>query len=515
MPYVDCKCVLLPLNLYPAYLRPQKLELTLPFSLLKNFINGRYVSNNDSACFDVTNPGTGHVIYSTQTADTALLEDAISSAKKGFAVWSQTPAIERARILQRAAVILRERNDELAKVEVQDTGKPWQEAVEVDVQTGADAIEYFANLCPSMMGEQQNVGDDFFYTRHEPLGICLGIGAWNYPLQIACWKAAVALAAGNAMIFKPSEETPRGASLLAEIFIEAGVPAGVFNVVQGDGSVGSYLVKHPAIAKVSLTGEVGTGKKVMAAAAQTLKNVTMELGGKSPLIVFEDADIDEAITGAMLANFYTQGEVCTHGTRVFVHKSLYAEFVTRIVNRTRDNIVVGDPLNPKTNLGALISKSHMHKVLSYIQLGKDEGATLAFGGKQIKPQGCEDGFFVGPTIFTDCTDEMSIVCDEIFGPVISVLNFETEEEVIKRANDTNFGLAAGIFCNDIRRAHRVIAQLEAGICWINAYGNSPVEMPVGGYKQSGIGRENGVEAFKSYTQTKSIYVGMNTLEGPF
>lgn len=487
----------------------------MPSSLLKNFINGRYVSNNDSACFDVINPGTGHVIYSTQTADIALMEEAIASAKQGFTVWSQTPAIERARILQRAAAILRERNDELAKVEVQDTGKPWQEAVEVDVQTGADAIEYFANLCPSMMGEQQSVGNDFFYTRHEPLGICLGIGAWNYPLQIACWKAAVALAAGNAMIFKPSEETPRGASLLAEIFIEAGVPAGVFNVVQGDGAVGSYLVKHPAIAKVSLTGEVGTGKKVMAAAAQTLKNVTMELGGKSPLIVFEDADIDEAITGAMLANFYTQGEVCTHGTRVFVHKSLHAEFVARIVARTRENVIVGDPLNPKTNLGALISNSHMHKVLSYIQLGKDEGATLVFGGEQIKPQGCQDGFFVGPTIFTDCTDDMSIVRDEIFGPVMSILSFETEQEVIARANDTEFGLAAGIFCNDIRRAHRVIAQLEAGICWINAYGNSPVEMPVGGYKQSGIGRENGVETFKSYTQTKSVYVGMGTLEGPF
>jgi betaine-aldehyde dehydrogenase len=512
---MDGECALLPLNKYPTYLRTQKLELTLPSSLLKNFINGHYVSNNDNKCFDVINPGTGGVIYSTETADNAMLEDAIASAKNGFTAWSQTPAIERARILQRAAIILRERNDELAKVEVQDTGKPWQEAVEVDVQTGADAIEYFANLCPSMMGEQQSVNNDFFYTRHEPLGICLGIGAWNYPLQIACWKAAAALAAGNAMIFKPSEETPRGASLLAEIFIEAGVPAGVFNVVQGDGAVGNYLVKHPAIAKVSLTGEVNTGKKVMAAAAETLKNVTMELGGKSPLIVFEDADIDEAITGAMLANFYTQGEVCTHGTRVFVHKSLYSDFVARIVKRTRDNVIVGDPLNPQTNLGALISEGHMHKVLSYIQLGKDEGATLALGGEQIKPEGCEEGFFVSPTIFTDCTDGMSIVREEIFGPVMSILSFESEEEVIERANNTDFGLAAGIFCNDIRRAHRVIAQLEAGICWINAYGNSPVEMPVGGYKQSGIGRENGVETFKSYTQTKSIYVGMGKLEGPF
>ncbi|MGO4893687.1 betaine-aldehyde dehydrogenase [Flavobacterium sp. W21_SRS_FM6] len=484
-------------------------------TLLKNFIHGRYVDNADKSGFDVLSPATGEVIYAVETADEALLEQTVQSAQQGFITWSGTPAIERARILQRAANLLRERNDELARIEVLDTGKPWQEAAVVDVQTGADAIEYFANLCPSMMGEQQSVGDDFFYTRHEPLGVCFGIGAWNYPLQIACWKAAVALAAGNSMIFKPSEETPRGAALLAEIFIEAGVPEGVFNVVQGDGKVGQYLVQHAAIAKVSLTGEVGTGKKVMAAAAGTLKKVTMELGGKSPLIVFDDADIDEAVTGAMLGNFYTQGEVCTNGTRVFVHESCYDTFMARLIKRTKDNVIVGNPLDPKTNLGALISHKHLQKVLSYIQIGIDEGATLAFGGQQLKPEGCENGNFVSPTIFTNCTDDMRITREEIFGPVMSVLKFSSEDEVIKRANNTDFGLAAGIFCQDIRRAHRVIAQLQAGICWINAYGNSPVEMPVGGYKQSGIGRENGVEAFKSYTQTKSIYVGMNKLEGPF
>jgi betaine-aldehyde dehydrogenase len=487
----------------------------LPSTLLKNFIHGRYVDNSNNACFDVINPSTGQVIYAVQSACESLLEQAVKSAQEGFKIWSKTPAIERARILQKAAAILRERNDELAKVEVIDTGKPWQEAVEVDVQTGADAIEYFGNLCPSMMGEQQSIGNDFFYTRHEPLGVCLGIGAWNYPLQIACWKAAAALAAGNSMIFKPSEETPRGASLLAEVFIQAGVPDGVFNVIQGDGAVGNYLVQHPTIAKVSLTGEVGTGKKVMAAAAGTLKQVTMELGGKSPLIVFEDADIDEAVTAAMLANFYTQGEVCTNGTRVFVHKDCYDIFMERLLIRTRDNVIVGDPLNPATNLGALISENHMQLVLGYIESGKNEGATLAFGGERIKPNGCENGYFVGPTIFTNCTDDMRIIREEIFGPVMAVMTFETEEEVIQRANDTIYGLAAGIFCTDLRRAHRVIAQLEAGICWINAYGNSPVEMPVGGYKQSGIGRENGIEGLKAYTQTKSIYVGMDKLEGPF
>lgn len=484
-------------------------------SLIKNYIHGQYVGNQQNQTFDVYYPASGKVIYQVEQADTSLLENAIDSAQQGFKTWSAMPALERSRILLRAAQLLRERNDELAKIEVLDTGKPWQEAVEVDVQTGADAIEYFANLAPSMMGGHQSVGNDFFYTRHEPIGLCLGIGAWNYPLQIACWKSAAALAAGNAMIFKPSEETPRGAALLAEIFTEAGVPNGVFNVVQGDARTGAYLTEHQAIRKVSLTGEVGTGKKVMAAAAGTLKQVTMELGGKSPLIVFDDADIEEAITGAMLGNFYTQGEVCTNGTRVFVHESVYDEFIERLVERTTENVVAGDPLDPKTNLGALISKRHQQQVLDYIALGRKEGATLLTGGEAIQPEGCEDGYFVAPTIFTHCRDDMTLCREEIFGPVMSVMTFTDEDEVIRRANDTEYGLAAGIFTRDIRRAHRVIAQMQAGICWINAWGNSPAEMPVGGYKQSGIGRENGVETLKSYTQTKSVYVGMETLQGPF
>ncbi|WP_404399330.1 betaine-aldehyde dehydrogenase [Idiomarina seosinensis] len=484
-------------------------------SVISNYIHGKYQQQGNADLFDVIYPATGETLYLVEEASPALLEQAIVSACQGQAQWAAMTAVERARILQKAASMLRERNDELARIEVLDTGKPWQEAVEVDVQTGADAIEYFANLSQSMMGSQQPIGNDFFYTRHEPLGVCFGIGAWNYPLQIACWKSAAALAAGNAMIFKPSEETPRGACLLAEIFTAAGVPQGVFNVVHGDGKVGNYLTEHSEVAKVSLTGEVGTGKKVMAAAAGTLKQVTMELGGKSPLVVFEDADINEAVTGAMLANFYTQGEVCTNGTRVYVHESVYQQFMQQLLERTQRNIVVGDPMNPDTNLGALISAQHLARVLEYIKHGSDEGATLACGGAQLKPQNFEGGNFIEPTIFTDCTDDMKIVQEEIFGPVMSVLTFSDEDDVIKRANNTRYGLAAGIFTSDIRRAHRVIARLEAGICWINAWGNSPAEMPVGGYKESGIGRENGVETLKSYTQTKSIYVGMDTLEGPF
>jgi len=481
----------------------------------QNYVHGQSLSNETGETFEVVNPATGKVSYLVETADASVQKAAIESAKSGFAVWSKMTAMERSRILLKAVALLREKNDELAAIEVQDTGKPWQEASVVDVVTGADSIEFFAGLAPSIEGNQQQVGDDFYYTRREPLGICAGIGAWNYPLQIACWKSAPALACGNVMIFKPSEETPLGAIKLAEILTQAGVPDGVFNVVQGDGRVGAWLTTHDDIAKVSFTGEVGTGKKVMAAAAGSLKEVTMELGGKSPLIIFNDADLDNAVSAAMLANFYTQGEVCTNGTRVFVHEGIYQSFIEKLLERTQNNIVCGDPMDPATNFGALISKDHQDKVLSYIEIGKSEGAQLLAGGHALSPDNAPDGFFVAPTIFGQCTDEMTLSQEEIFGPVMSVLPFADENEVIRRANDTRLGLAAGVFTQDITRAHRVIHQMQAGICWINAYGASPAEMPVGGYKMSGIGRENGSETLKAYTQIKAVYVGMQPLESPF
>ncbi|WP_151670905.1 betaine-aldehyde dehydrogenase [Nitrincola schmidtii] len=481
----------------------------------QNYIHGRQLANQSGETFAVINPGTGKVIYEMEVADESIQQAAIDSAKKGFAQWSAMSGMQRGRILLKAVALLRERNDELAEIEVKDNGKPWQEAVAVDVVTGADSIEFFAGLAASIEGNQQDLGGDFYYTRREPLGICAGIGAWNYPLQIACWKAAPALACGNSMIFKPSEETPLGALKLAEIFTEAGLPDGVFNVVQGDGRVGAWLTHHLEIAKVSFTGEVGTGKKVMAAAATSLKEVTMELGGKSPLIIFDDADIENAVSAAMLGNFYTQGEICTNGTRVFVHESLYDAFMARLLERTRNNIIIGDPMHPDTNFGALISADHREKVLSYIQKGIEEGATLIQGGKAVSPASSPNGFFVEPTIFTDCNDDMTICREEIFGPVMSVLTFTDEDEVIARANNTETGLAAGIFTNDIRRAHRVIHQLQAGICWINSYGASPAEMPVGGYKLSGIGRENGRATLDHYTQLKAVYIGMTDLESPF
>lgn len=482
---------------------------------LLNFIHGKPVSNQSGETFSVTNPATGEVIYDVEVADDSVRQAAIESAREGFKQWSSMTAMARSRILLKAVAILRERNDELARYEVLDTGKPIQEADCVDVVTGADAIEYFANLAPVQVGQQQDLGGDFYYTRKEPLGICAGIGAWNYPIQIACWKSAPALAAGNAMLFKPSEETPRGAVELAKVYIEAGVPAGVFNVVHGDGDTGNWLTTHPDIEKVSFTGEVGTGRKVMEAAAANLKDVTMELGGKSPLIVFDDADISQAVSAAMLGNFYTQGEVCTNCTRVFVHESVYDAFVSELKIRTENNIKAGDPMNPDVNFGALISKKHQDLVMGYIEKGKAEGATLLTGGTTLQPDDAPNGYFVAPTIFTDCSDDMTICREEIFGPVMSILTFKDEDEVIGRANNTPLGLAAGIMTKDVQRAHRVIHQLKAGICWVNNYGASPAEMPVGGYKLSGIGRENGIETLDQYTQTKSVYMGMTPLEAPF
>ncbi|WP_416885803.1 betaine-aldehyde dehydrogenase [Marinospirillum sp.] len=480
-----------------------------------NYIHGQPLANASGETFTVINPATGQAIYEVEVADDKIQQAAMESAQQGFATWSAMSGMQRGRILQRAVALLRERNDQLAEIEVRDTGKPWQEAVAVDVVTGADSIEYFAGLAASIEGQQQDLGGDFYYTRREPLGICAGIGAWNYPLQIACWKSAPALAAGNAMLFKPSEETPLGALKLAEIFTEAGLPDGVFNVVQGDGRVGAWLTHHPQIAKVSFTGEVGTGKKVMAAAATSLKEVTMELGGKSPLIIFDDADLENAVSAALLGNFYTQGEICTNGTRVFVQQGIYAAFQQRLLERTEQNIRLGDPMDPATNFGALISAQHRDLVMHYIHKGTEEGARLITGGQAVQPAGCEGGYFVQPTIFADCQDQMTICREEIFGPVMSLLPFSEEEEVIQRANQVDVGLAAGVFTQDIRRAHRVIHQLQAGICWINSYGASPAEMPVGGYKLSGIGRENGRVTLDHYTQIKAVYVGMTDLESPF
>lgn len=482
----------------------------------KLYYNGRYQDASSGKKFSTINPATGAIICEVQEASLEDLNKCVEAAKAGFAKWSKTPPVERGRVMQKAASLLRELNEVLAKLEVLDTGKPLSEAISVDVLSGADAVEFYAGIAAAIHGEHFDFGNSFAYTRREPLGICAGIGAWNYPLQIACWKSAPALACGNAVIFKPAQLSPLSALKLAEIYKEAGLPDGVFNVLQGGPELGAMLTKHPGIAKISLTGGVATGKKVMAASAETLKHITLELGGKSPLLVFEDANIDEAVKGAILANFYTQGEVCSNGTRVYVHESIKDVFLKKLIQKTKQ-LIIGDPMSYQTQVGALISESHLKKVLHYIEIGKQEGAKLLCGGKRFFPKEASiaNGFFVEPTIFEVHDDDAKIVREEIFGPIMSVLSFKDEVDVIRRANDTPFGLAAGVFTNDLKRAHRVVNQLEAGVCWVNNYNITPVEIPFGGFKQSGIGRENGLAAIQHYTQLKTVYIEMGKIEYPY
>lgn len=481
-----------------------------PQPTASHFIDGAYVEDTNGTPIPVIYPATGETIATLYAATPAIVEQAITSARKAQAAWAAMTGTERGRILRRAADMIRERNHDLSVLETYDTGKPYQETSVADATSGADALEYFGGLAGSLTGEHIQLGEDWVYTRREALGLCVGIGAWNYPTQIACWKAAPALACGNAMIFKPSETTPLCALKVAEILIEAGLPAGLFNVVQGMGEVGQSLVTDARVDKVSLTGSVPTGRKVYAAAAEGIKHVTMELGGKSPMIVFEDADIDNAVSGAILGNFYSSGQICSNGTRVFVHRDIKEAFLARLAERL-DNAVIGDPMDPDTSFGPMVSDRQMQIALDYVAKGEAEGARLVYGGKRIE----RDGFYMQPTVFADVKDDMVIAREEIFGPVMAVLDFEDEAEVMARANATEFGLAAGVFTQNLTRAHRVAAGFEAGTCYINTYNDAPVEAPFGGMKNSGVGRENSKAAINHYSQLKSVYVRMGDVEAPF
>lgn len=461
--------------------------------------------------FSNYSPATGKKICDIEVTQNFEIESAIQKAKYGFKAWASLSGFQRAKMLNKAAQIIRSRTHELAQLEVLDTGKPISEALENDIPSAADALEYFAGLAPSIQGDHIQLGKSFAYTKREPIGICAGIGAWNYPFQIACWKAAPALAAGNVMIYKPSELTPLSANKLYEIFMEAGIPEGVFQVIQGGREVGEFLSLHPEIHKISLTGSYPTGQRVMQNAASNLKQVSLELGGKSPLIIFDDFDMEKAANIAIAANFYTQGEVCSNGTRVFIHQKMQDKFTDYLLSKV-EKIKVGDPYDQQTRMGALISRDHFNKVMGYIEKGKKEGAKLIYGGHSPEWSPSESQFINGnfllPTIFTNCHDDMTIVKEEIFGPVMSILAFQNEDEVIERANKTPYGLACGILTNNLTRAHRVIERIQAGMCWINSYNISPVEIPFGGFKASGFGKENGIAALENYTQLKTVYVDM-------
>lgn len=475
-----------------------------------HFIDGAYVEDAAGTEIEVIYPATGEVIGRVHAATPEIVERAIASAHAAQKRWAALSGSARGRILRRAADLLRARNHDLSVLETYDTGKPYQETSVADAASGADALDYFGGLAGTLTGQHIPLGEDWVYTRREPLGVCVGIGAWNYPTQIACWKAAPALACGNAMIFKPSETTPLCALKLAEILHEAGLPAGLFNVVQGMGEVGAALVGDARVAKVSLTGSVPTGRRVYAAAAAGMKHVTLELGGKSPLLIFDDADLDNAVSGAILGNFYSSGQVCSNGTRVFVQRGIKERFLSRLTDRL-GAAVIGDPLEPETNFGPMVSARQLQIVEDYIAAGIDEGARLVTGGQRLN----RNGFYLQPTVFADVTDAMTIAREEIFGPVMAVLDFDSEAEVMARANATEFGLAAGVFTRDLARAHRVAAGFEAGTCYINSYNDAPVEAPFGGIKASGLGRENSAAAIEHYSQLKSVYVRMGDLEAPF
>ena len=475
-----------------------------------HFIDGAYVEDANGEPIDVIYPATGAVIARVYAATPAIVEKALAAAERAQREWAGWTGTQRGRVLKRAADIMRARNHDLSVLETMDTGKPLSETLVADATSAADALEYFGGLAGALTGEHIQLGADFVYTRREALGVCVGIGAWNYPTQIAAWKGAPALACGNAMIFKPSETTPLCALKVAEILHEAGAPAGVYNVIQGMGAVGAALVTDPRVAKVSLTGSVPTGRRVYAAAAAQMKYVTMELGGKSPLVIFDDADLESAVSGAILANFYSTGQVCSNGTRVFVQKGIKAAFLARLSKRL-NSVVMGDPLNPATTYGPMVSDRQRGIVEGFIAKGIAEGAQLVAGGN--RPD--RVGFFIEPTVFADVTDDMTIAREEIFGPVLSVLDFDTEAEVLARANATEYGLSAGVFTADLTRAHRMVAGFQAGTCFINTYNLAPVEAPFGGMKASGVGRENSKAAINHYSQLKSVYVAMGPCVAPY
>lgn len=473
--------------------------------LQKSFVNGAALASTSGKRFETRHPGNDQVICEVETAGQAEVDAAVAAAKAAFEVWSNTPAAERGAILRRATAILRERNQALAELETLDTGKPISETGVVDVATGADVVDYFAGVAQSIHGQHVDLPPEAFaMVRREPVGVCAGIGAWNYPIQIAMWKSGPALACGNTMVFKPAEQTPLTALRLAEIYTEAGMPPGVFNVVQGAAETGAMLVNHADVEKVTLTGSVEVGKIVMAEAAKDLKKVTLELGGKSPIIVFNDANIGNALNAALVGNFYSAGQVCSNGTRVFVHSSIHDEFVERLKERT-EAIRVGDPFDPDTQLGPLVTREHYEKVVRYLDTAKQSAARHVCGGDTVD---LDNGYYVSPAVFADCADDMPFVRDEVFGPLMSVLSFDDEDDAVERANRTHFGLSGAVFTGDFARAHRVANRLQAGSVWINDYNITPPEVPFGGYKQSGLGRENGLQAIEHYTQVKTIYANL-------
>jgi aldehyde dehydrogenase (NAD+) len=459
---------------------------------------------------EVVNPATEEVITSVASAGAEDLDSAVQAARAALAgPWSAMSARERGRLVRKLGERLLERADEVARLETLHNGKPISESRHIEIPAAAECFEYFGGWSDKVMGETIPVkGNHLTYTLREPIGVVAAIVPWNFPLLLAAWKVAPALACGNTVILKPASQTPLTALALGEIAVEIGLPPGVLNVLTGPGaSLGQAIVEHPGIDKIAFTGDTSTGKGIMRGAAATLKRITLELGGKSPNIVLADADIDAAVRGATVGIFYGKGEVCAAGSRLLVDRAIKAEFIDKLAARAK-KIVPGDPLDPKTRFGAVSSRRQMETVLRYIDSGRQEGATLVAGGLRADI-GTGKGFFVQPTVFADVQPSMTISREEIFGPVLAAIEFADIDEAIARANDSSYGLAAGVWTRDIKKAHHVARKLQAGTVWINTYNVYDTAAPFGGYKESGFGREMSAHALEHYTQVKTVWVDLN------
>lgn len=477
---------------------------------LKMYINGEWVDAQSGKTREIVNPASGEVIALAAEGDVEDARHAIQVARQAFdsGEWAELPAAERARYLFAIADKLEARAEEIARLETLDNGKPLRES-RFDVADAAGCFRYYAGLVTKPDGQTYHVADPVqAMVVREPVGVCGLIVPWNYPLLMAVWKIAPALAAGNTIVFKPSEVTPVTARTLFEIIEEVGISKGVANMVMGPGpTVGHELAASHLVDKISFTGGTATGRSIMTAAAGNIKKISLELGGKSPNIVFADADFDTAVDYALFGIFANQGQVCSAGSRLLLEESIHDRFVERLVERAKQ-IRVGAGDDPETEMGPLVSQAHMEKVLRYIELGKAEGARLVCGGNRLAANGLDKGYFVEPTIFVDTTPDMRIVQEEIFGPVLAVQKFTDEEDAIRLANNTVYGLAGGVFTQDGAKAMRVIKKLRAGITWINCYHPTYNEAPWGGYKQSGIGRGLGTFGFDEFTEVKQININL-------
>ena len=475
----------------------------------KLLIDGQWVDG--SKTFDTVNPATGEVLTQIVEASGADVDQTVAAARRAFdskgGAWRKMSASERGRLIWKLADLIEQHIDELAELETVDNGKPIFESRNVDMPMVIDVLRYYAGWATKIHGETVNTFDTAFtYTLREPVGVVGLIIPWNFPLLLASWKLGPALACGNTIVMKPAEQTPLTTLRLGELAVEAGFPPGVINIVTGGPETGKAIVRHPGIDKIAFTGSTAVGKEIMRDAADTLKRVTLELGGKSPNIVFADADIDSAVKGAINGIFYGKGEVCNAGSRLFVDSKVRDEFLDKLIGRAK-KMVPGDPLDPKTRMGALVSLEQLQTVLGYIDAGKLEGAKLLAGGNRVLLNG-DKGYFIEPTVFGDVNNDMKIAREEIFGPVLATLKFDDIDEVVEMANRNQYGLAAAVWTRDLKKAHQMSRMLRAGTVWINTYGLMDAALPFGGYKSSGFGRELGQAALEHYTEVKTVWMNM-------